>query len=172
MSAHEAKINQELVKQFFDYQDGKLFWKISRTNSIKVGDEAGTLNKVGYRQIGLKINNKKAIFATHRLIYLYHYGFIPKEVDHINLVKTDNRIENLREATRSQNNINRLPRSDNKSGVSGVYFCKKSKLWIARLWINKKCVWMQKFNTLEEAAEVRHEKNVLINKDFARKCYV
>ena len=79
------------VKQLFDYKKGKLFWKSGR--------RAGHLRPDGYRYIVIE----KKTYLEHRLIWLYNYGYLPKEIDHINGSGKDNRIENLRSCTHSQN---------------------------------------------------------------------
>lgn len=162
------EVTQELVKELFEYKDGKLFWKKVRSNAVKIGDEAGTCNNVGYRQISITTSNKKYIVLTHRLIYLYHFGYFPKEIDHINLNKLDNRIENLREATRSQNIVNNTARQDSSSGYRGIYFCKKNKRWIARIWLGGKCIWRKGFNSLENAVQARKNEISIHYQEFAR----
>ena len=161
-------LTQQMLKDRLDYIDGKLYWKKTLSKAIKIGSEAGTLNNVGYRQVSLTFDNKKYLVLTHRLVYLYHHGFIPKEIDHINLIKTDNRIENLREATRSQNIVNNTPRKDNTSGQRGIYFCKKSKKWIARVWKNGKRIWSASFTDLEQATEERKRRMVVLYDNFVR----
>ena len=111
MSAHQA-IDAETIRNLFDYVDGRLFWKQTKSKRIKVGDEAGCLNAVGYMQVGFLHNGKKQIMLSHRIVFLHQHGYLPKLIDHINLDKTDNRIENLREATHGQNFINKENRKD------------------------------------------------------------
>lgn len=165
---HAAVVTQEFIKDRFNYEDGKLFWKKTFTNRVKSGMIAGTRNQLGYIQINISINKKKHIFLAHRLIYLYHYGFMPKEIDHINLDKSDNRIENLREATRSQNIVNNKPRKDNVSGHRGIYFCKRSNKWIGRIWFNNKKIWAKSFLTLNDAIFERKKQMSIYYKDFVR----
>ena len=89
------------MNQYFDYRDGKLYWKVSTAQRIKVGQEAGTKLPSGYVRVRI---NKKRIMA-HRIIWEMHYGKIPDslQIDHINGVKDDNRIENLQLVTAKQN---------------------------------------------------------------------
>ena len=96
-------ITQEELKKLFYYENGKLIRLIRRNNKI-AGTEAGTLTKYGYKRVG--INGK--YYVEHRLIWLYHYGSFPTQfIDHINRNRSDNRIENLRDVSRRQNNQNR-----------------------------------------------------------------
>lgn len=79
---------------------------------------AGRITTGGYRQITIG----GVAYAAHRLVWLLHTGRLPSaDTDHINGNKLDNRIENLREATRSQNKMNGGARADNALGVRGVY---------------------------------------------------
>ena len=75
---------------------------------------------IGYWDIGL--DDKR--FYAHQLAWLYVHGVWPKaEIDHINMDRADNRLVNLREATKAQNNFRRKLQSNNKSGRTGVSFC-------------------------------------------------
>jgi len=70
----------------------------------------------GYLGLGIE----KRVYSIHRLVWLYEYGYFPKEIDHINGIRTDNRLENLREVSRSQNNWNSKTNSVNTSGHKGI----------------------------------------------------
>ena len=91
----------ELAKEVFDYEDGQLTWKSSPAKHIKVGDIAGTKHRDGYIQIRFKGKSYKA----HRLIWILHNDAIPNDlqIDHINGVKDDNHIDNLRLVTPQEN---------------------------------------------------------------------
>lgn len=94
---------------YLTYDDGKLFWKNPPTNRTKEGQEAGWVSGNGYRLISLKNN----ILPAHHIIWFMFYGCFTHEgleLDHIDMNKLNNRIENLRVATRSQNARNKLPR--------------------------------------------------------------
>ena len=85
-----------------------------------------------------------------------HYGYLPKEIDHINKNCLDNRIENLREVTRTQNNLNQNLRKDNSSGHSGIYFSKQFNTYHARVWVKGKNVWGKYFRELSDAVAARN----------------
>lgn len=102
------------LKEDFIYQDGKLYRNTSRV-----------IKKTGYVDISYK--NKP--FKAHRLIYFYHHGHLPELVDHIDGNRSNNRIENLREASRCQNQHNRSNTTRNTSGKKNVFYIKKSKTW-------------------------------------------
>ena len=79
-------LTQDYLKSIFEYKDGNLYWKIKTLNKIPIGSEAGHVDV--YKRIG--INGK--IYLCHRLIYLFHYGYLPKFVDHIDGNKLNNNI--------------------------------------------------------------------------------
>ena len=88
------EITYEFVRSVFDYDpEGFLVWKSSLNNQF-AGKRAGGVDKNGYWYVQLTRFKKKV--PAHRLIFLWHHGFMPKMVDHANRVRTDNRIENLR----------------------------------------------------------------------------
>ena len=89
------------AKEYFDYIDGHLYWK--KTN--RKGKKAGCLHPTGYVQVAWK----KQLWQLHRIVWLWHENELTDglEIDHINKNKQDNRIENLRQVTRSLNNANR-----------------------------------------------------------------
>lgn len=109
----------------FKYNDGNLIWNVSTSNRVKVGDKAGNIRKDGYKEI--KVNNKR--YLVHRLIWEIHYGYISKDkqIDHINGIRSDNRIENLRLVTNGQNQLNSKLRLSNKIGIKGIYRSSKNK---------------------------------------------
>ena len=113
------------------YEDGKLYW-IAKTSPqaqhIKIGEEAFRYDQHGYKR--LTVNKKKT--SCHRIIWEMHNGAIPNDlsIDHINRVKDDNRIENLRLVNKSQNALNSKLKSTNKLGIKGVY--QYGNKWAAR----------------------------------------
>lgn len=113
-------ITQGLLKELFTYIDGKLY----RENSYGALVEVGGPNPAGYRKI--KLFGK--VYLTHRLIWCYFKGYMPKaEIDHEDHDRQNNRIGNLREATHLMNTQNATLNCKNTSGVSGVSWCKLHK---------------------------------------------
>ena len=111
-------ITQEWLLKFTTYKDGELWWKTKFTNACKVDKPIGCDNGRGYKVC--RISGKT--HRLHRLIWLYHYGEWPKDdIDHINGIRNDNRIENLRKATRGQNNYNKGSTPNTSSKYKGVY---------------------------------------------------
>lgn len=101
----------------YEPETGVFRWKTDQGRAVR-GALAGHVHKSGYRQI--KVNKK--LYMAHRLAWVLVHGEAPSdELDHINGVRDDNRIANLREVSRSLNMENiRRPRVDNKLGVLGV----------------------------------------------------
>ena len=139
------KCNEYLA---YDPETGIFTWLVNKSSNAKVNTIAGSLSIQGYIRISL--NDKR--YYAHRLAWFYVYGIWPKEqVDHINSNRTDNRICNLREATKSQNMINTKLRKNNKSGIKGISWRKDLKKQHARLTIDKKIICIGNFFNLDDA---------------------
>jgi hypothetical protein len=129
-------ISQEELKELFEYSsEGNLIRKKTSGNQPK-GRKVGSVKyrntKWPYKVV--KVKNKPA--AVHRLIFLYHHNWLPKEVDHINRDTLDNRIENLRAATRKHNSYNMTSHEGASSGYLGVSWNKERKNWRAQIQID------------------------------------
>ena len=155
-SAEKVKPEDTLsVKQLFDYlnydpKTGVFTWKVDMGRGGKIGDVAGNVNHRGYRSIWIK----GLYFYAHRLAWAMSYGEWPQLfVDHINQSKSDNRICNLRQASRSENLFNHGRNKNNTSGVKGVTFCKRDNKWRAQIRIDSKTFNLGRFVTKKEAAE-------------------
>jgi len=131
-------------------ETGEFQWAAPRPK-VKVGQKAGYLKKnKGY--IYIEIDGKS--YSAHRLAWFYVTGNMPiDQIDHINRNKSDNRFENLREATRGQNRAN--SKSTNKHGLKGVrllpWMKNAGKCWQAEITHNKKVIYLGCFATKEEA---------------------
>ena len=136
----------------YDPETGIFTWRVSTSNRVKVGGITGCQNGLGYLHIQLQ----SRLYQAHRLAWLYMYGEWPEDqIDHINRIRTDNRIANLREVSHKQNGQNRSKRSDNKSGHPGVCWHKRDSKWVARIRHNYKHIHLGYFATLEEALSAR-----------------
>ena len=137
-------ISQQKLKEIFNYKDGYLYKKNKKAGSKKIIPYDKTL-VLGTR------------YYIHRLIFLYHYGFFPEFVDHIDGNPINNRIENLRKANSSQNMRNQKTPKDNTSGVKNVCWHKQSKKWCVQLRLNNKKFHVGVFQDLELAELVAIE---------------
>lgn len=155
-------ITQEKLKELVEYKNGHLFVKTRWTHTVKVGATLGTKTK-GYIQIS--IQNKR--YFAHRLVFMYHHGYCPEYIDHIDGDKSNNRIENLRPATLTQNNYNVKTPKSNKSGVKNVHWNKKNKNWNVTLSANNKSMYFGTFDDLELASIVAEEARNLHHREFA-----
>lgn len=155
--------SQKKLQELFDYRDGQLYWKVRIKSDIDISKPAGDIDKrYGYRRI--QIEGK--IYKAHRLIWKYHYGKDPKEfIDHIDGNRTNNNMENLREATRQQNGFNRGPQKNNKLGIKGVR--KDGNKYRATIIINGKEKHLGMFFTIEEARLAREEAEKKLFKEFS-----
>ena len=144
-----SMITQKRLKELFDYdqQTGDLLWKQSGGRR-KIGKVAGYVRCDGYKQIWADGKSRKA----HRMVWVFHHAIdIDGEIDHINGNRSDNRIENLRVATKSENQQNRkkAARINKSSGLIGV--TARHNGWQARIQINGKPKHIGLFQTPEEA---------------------
>jgi hypothetical protein len=146
-------MDQDFLKNRYNYcHDRGIF--ISKKSGRSL---TGTKNKYGYRHIGYRVNGKQVVRRNCRAIYIFHNGEIPKglEIDHINKDKMDDRIENLRLVTRSQNmSFIKIPKPYMvKSGKHVVLLSKDNEL-----------KYHGSFNTKEEAdAYILNEKNKIFD---------
>ena len=155
-------ISHDYVLSAFDYQDGNLIRKTGRVNEI--GQIAGCVHK-GKGYIHVKIKAKA--FKAHRLVFLYHHGYLPEFVDHIDGDKTNNKIENLRAATKEENCRNQKIRSTNKSGYKGVKWVEHCKKWQVEVCKNYKQLRFGRYEDLELAGLVAMEATDLIHGRFS-----
>lgn len=146
-----AKIHltAELAREFYDYdaETGVLRWRKKFCACVNPGDVAGTLNSDGYLQVGFKFK----VYTVHRVAWLHATGKWPDGViDHINGIRTDNRLVNLRDASLAVNQHNRrgLARN-NTSGFTGVR--RLQNAWRAGIWRDGKSHFLGYFQTPEEA---------------------
>lgn len=158
------ELTQDLLHELFEYRDdGNLYWRENGAGRRDISKPAGTMRKNGYIQI--RINRK--IYLAHRLVFLMHHGFLPKEVDHIDGNEANNAVENLRLATPSQNMRNRGKQSNNKSGFKGVSWDKRKAKWRATIGINRKYKHLGYFDCPEQAYGAYCQAAAEIHKDFA-----
>lgn len=146
----KPQLSQEEVRRLFYYTDGKLFWGVNKGNRIKIGDEARSIGRAGY----MRVMVDGVQYQLHRVIWTYFNGVIPDglSVDHIDMDKLNNHIENLRLVTSRQQKQNTGLQKGNTSGFRGVCWSKRTKKWRARIGNNGKLQNLGSFDSKEEAA--------------------
>ncbi|EAO7510846.1 HNH endonuclease [Salmonella enterica] len=142
--------------EYFSYDPhlGTLTWIKTNSPRAKAGSVVSyTSKQSGYVQV--RLNGR--LTMVHRIVWEMHFGPIPSgmEIDHINRIKNDNRLQNLRLVTPSDNCKNRGIRIDNKTGYPGVKFHKKNNNWNARITHNGIQVHLGCFDTFEKAKQAR-----------------
>jgi len=161
-------LTQEKALDVFEYREGALYWKKvnPQCKIVKVGDEAGmvaTLKGDKYRRLSIDGYH----YLTHRVIYLMHYGYMPKVLDHIDGNSLNNRIENLRPASLSENSLNSKAKNTNTSGMKNVYWNKNEKKWVVKLFIKGKSNFFGYFKDKELAELVAIEARDKFHGKFA-----
>jgi hypothetical protein len=165
VDANQMTITQSYLKELFDYrEDGKLVRKATTSNRAKIGTIVGSNNGNGY----LRVCVKSKYCHVHRIIFMWHYGYFPKEVDHKNGNRSDNRIENLREATHLQNGKNLSVRKNNKAGVNGVKWDSERNKWHASIRVNYKNIYLGRFVEVEDAIKARKIAEISFYKEWSR----
>jgi hypothetical protein len=156
-------LSTKYLHELFEYRDGRLYRKVARANA-KVGEEAGHVNTVGYRVVTLD----GKIRLVHRLIYQMVHGDCPEFLDHINGVRTDNRIENLRPANKSQNSANQKLSCTNTTGIKNVSFDKKNSSYFVTVRRQDKHIFCGRFKDIELAELVAIEARDKYHGKYAR----
>lgn len=158
-------LSQDYFNTIFEYKNGNLYWKARPALCLKVGSIAGTV-KIHDKYKRVQVARKNLL--QHRVIFFMHHGYLPDLIDHIDGNCLNNRIENLREATRSQNSMNKKIPSTNKSGFKNVCWDKNHKKWMVNLRVNQKNLRIGVFDDLELAGLVAEEARDKYHKGFAR----
>jgi hypothetical protein len=155
-------ITQSELKELLHYDpDTGIFTWINPSKGRKGNPQK--IRKDGYCYICIKYKK----YLAHRLAWLYVYGKFPEVfIDHINMDKSNNRIENLRLVTYSGNSINKKLQKNNTSGYKGVTYNKKSKRYMAKIKIQQKEIYLGLFESIENAALAYKKAALKYHKDF------
>jgi hypothetical protein len=166
-------LSVDQLKAALDYYPdcGLFFWRhrpdqSTRTNSRTAGKLAGhRCPRLGYVLLGL--NGR--LYRAHRLVWLYVHGRWPDgDIDHINGDGFDNRISNLRDASRTQNNGNMRRPKHNSSGLKGAFYEKRSGRWLAQIRHEGQQHYLGKYDTAAEAHAAYCEAAARLHGAFAR----
>jgi hypothetical protein len=162
---NETMPSQARLRQLFDYDPGTgvLTRRAFRSPNASVGKAVGSNLRNGY--LNVQIDGRK--YRVHRVIWVWVYGVVPDgDIDHVNCRRDDNRLTNLRLATRSQNNANTAPRKKRlaNSGFKGVYFDKSRGKWEARI----NGIHLGRYATKDEAIAIRVAAARDLHKEFVR----
>lgn len=133
---------------FYDFETGKLHWKLRPSRRARWGTEAGSINIDGY--IRLELKGKE--YRAHNIVWIMNGNQLPdgKTVDHIDQCKTNNRISNLRLANDRQQMMNKMTR--------GFYWSKRRQKWQTQHKVNSKQYWLGYFKTALQA-RLRYEQH-------------
>lgn len=157
----------EELREWFEYdpEKGVIYTKKRSLNGHhEAGHVVGTINSRGYYTVFFK----GRLYLLHRLAYALYNGEHPlRNVDHINGITYDNRIQNLRLASQLENVRNSRKSHANTSGVKGVYWFKTRRKWVSRIEVLGKRHHLGYFDTIEEAAEVRRAAAEKYHGEFA-----
>jgi hypothetical protein len=165
-------LTQSELQSRFEYSaDGTLVRRHSTSGNgnfagAVIGFKPKTFGSRSHRYVTAKIAGKS--YRLHRLIYMYHHGFVPDQLDHINGDLLDNRIENLRPCVASENASNRKRFKNNTSGFKGVSWYARTGRWFAYADVNKVRTNVGYFDTVEEAAQAAAQARDNLHGDFAR----
>ena len=136
----------------YDATTGEIFNQTRRNARSKELSKVGWVNDSGY--LITTVRGKK--YRVHHIVWILHFGLIPDgyEIDHINRIRGDNRIENLRLATRHEQNLN-LSRRASKSETTGVVFNEKDARWQAQIGFKGKHIYLGQFKEKGAAVAAR-----------------
>ena len=150
-------LTQARLRELINYDPHTgVFTRLVSRGGAPAGSLAGCHCSNGYLQVRID----RRAHLSHRLAFLYMYGAVPEEVDHINHVRDDNRWANLRPTTRTGNNRNLGKRHDNTSAVVGVSWCKRGGRWRAQIRAGGRQVHLGYFTHREDAIAARKAANI------------
>lgn len=158
----------EVIKEYLRYEpdSGKFFWVKRSSDKNKPGSRAGRARSLrGYRQVTLL----GVTMYEHRLAWMYCHGELPLGccIDHINGVKGDNRIDNLRLASQFENAANVGAKKDNTSGHKNVHWCNAKGRWIAKVKRQGKTIYAGSFTDYDAAVMAANETRIKVHGAFA-----
>jgi len=157
-----SSLTQEELINSFNYKDGFLYRKYSRPTK-NANKPSGSLTSYGYWEIKFNYTS----YLAHRLIFLYHHGYLPEFIDHIDGDPLNNKINNLRPATTSQNQYNKKVHKTNKLGIKGVYLHKITGKFEARISANGVRQYLGLFKSADQAGEAYKKASIQKHGEFS-----
>lgn len=159
-------VEEARIRLNYDPETGRLTWKKLR-NTLRIGEEAKSLDVAGYVQV----NISGTMVKGHRLAWLLHYGAWPDgDIDHINGVRNDNRISNLRSVSGKVNCQNqRVGSRPSVTGLIGVHLQGRgsaNKRYRAKIWVDGRQIHLGGYTTPDEA----HAAYVLAKRKYHEGC--
>lgn len=165
------ELTPETAWKYFepDFERGLLIWKprdlveFSSSSHGKTwltkfcGKSAGSMDTSGYIQVAFG----KTAFRRSRILWAMKHGEWPLIIDHINGIKTDDRLQNLRNVGPAENSRNRWLQANNKTGYNGVRLCKMSGRYISQITVDKELINLGRYKTARAAAAVREAAQLL-----------
>ena len=150
------------IRQLFTYDPET--GEFHHRSGFRAGRKAGCVKRDGYVLIG--VNGTR--YAAHRLAWLHHYGeHAPIGIDHRDRDRTNNRIDNLRLATDSQNQHNRVVQKNSSTGIKGVTYWKPTGKWWARIKVKGNRLSLGHYATIEDAASAYRKAALQYHGEFA-----
>ncbi|WP_257803366.1 HNH endonuclease [Burkholderia glumae] len=162
----KIELTAERARELLNYDQatGIFTWVKSR-GSVRAGSQAGNADASGY----IRIRLDRYLHHAHRIAWLMVHGTFPIfEIDHRNGVRSDNRIVNLREATRTQQMQNKAIQSNNQSGFKGVTFYRRDAVWVATISYEGRSHHLGRFPTAETAHAAYADRARQVFGEFAR----
>jgi len=163
----KPELTEVYIKELFIYRLGKLYWRRNK-GTVSKGSIAGSNHNSGYRRVKIDKFN----YLLHRVIYLYHYGFMPEFIDHKDNNANNNLIENLRECTKKTNQQNRKINKNSATGIKGVFYEKTTGMWRAtienRANGKRDKAFNKAFENIKEAGSAIKKARLLAHGEFCR----
>lgn len=150
-----------------EYREGELVWNSKIKRKDLHGAQAGHINSSdGYRYV--KFGKHRKAIATHRVVFFMHHGYLPKVIDHINRQRSDNRIENLRDALCGSNNLANQSRQSGTTSIhKGVCWDASRQKWSAYIKKDGVTYSLGRYTCEHQAGKAYNSRATQIFGDFA-----
>ena len=151
-------INHQILKEYlhYDFVTG-IFTRVKSNRKDLISSVAGSVYPKGY--VYITLNGYR--YMAHRLAWLYVYKVWPNnQIDHINHIRTDNSISNLREVDALGNSRNRSKASNNTTGFNGITWNTKLNKWRVRIAVKRKRIHLGYFSNLTEAIAIQNQAKI------------